>query len=222
MSSFPTARTADLLPFILPKAKAAPQPFAELQARVACIEFCENTRCWRHITTVMLETQGQAVVAPFYATIHEFEEATLDGVPLTPTQFIDVKPETLTGRAEPGNAAYIAQSNPGTVTVYPQQTGTLRLSVFLKPRYGQLFGMDAENPLEDAYNVIPEFLVAQHAQVLAAGALSRILSTPDEPFTDMKMAAVYRQEFELGMSRHFSSNIRGQQRAPVRTRPQWM
>jgi hypothetical protein len=222
MSAVQTTQIADLLPYILPKVPTAPLPFVEFQARLAAIEFCERTRCWRHITTVQVSAQNRTIIAPPSATIHEFEEATIDGLALSPTQFIDAEPDELTGKGYDGSARYIAQINPGQIAVYPFQTGTLRVSCFLKPRHGQSIGGDFENPLNDNLNVLPQFMVTQYASSLAAGALARILETEGAEFFSPQMAAKYRADFDEACRTHFSANMRGQQRAPARVKPRWM
>lgn len=222
MSYTTTVPISDLLPYILPKAATVPLPYAEFMARLAVIEFCERTRCWRQLLTVNLGSSKGCMIAPFDATIHEFEEATLNGNPLTPTQFTDVEPDELTGEANEGAAKYITQISPGTVSVYPFERGRLRVSCFLKPRHGQAVGLDDTAPLSDAYNVLPDFMVTQYATALADGALWRILSTKNQPFTDLEAAAMHKDHFEEACRTHFSSNMRGQQRAPVRVKPRWM
>lgn len=222
MSFAMTASVDELMPYILPKVPTVPLPYAQFQARLAAIEFCERTRCWRQVLTSNLTSSKGCMLAPLNATIHEFEEATLDGNLLTPTQFTDVEPDELTGGENKGPAKYITQISPGTVSVYPFEKGKLRVSCFLKPRHGQAVGLDQDNPLDDAYNVLPEFMVTQYAEKLADGALWRIMSTNNQPFTDLEMAAVHRQAFENACNTHFGSNLRGQQRAPVRVKPRWM
>lgn len=217
-----TAPISDLLPYILPRAPTVPTPFAEFQARLAAIEFCERTRCWRQIINATVDATGRACITPISATIHEFEEATLDGVSLAPTQFTETEPEQLTGVSQAGQAKYITQINPGEILVYPIQSGKLRVSCFLKPRHGQSIGTDAANPLNDEYNVIPEFMVTQYASAIADGALSRIMSTPKQDFTDLSLAAFHRNEFDTACNRHFGANMRGQQRAPKRVKARWM
>ena len=217
-----TAKTADLLPYILPIAPTVPLPYAEFQARLATIEFCERTRCWRQIITTSLSNKGRAIIASPNSTIHEFEEASLDGVDLIPSQFTEAEPEEVTGRQNKGQARYITQVNPGEVAVFPVQQGKLRVSCFLKPRHGQDIGVNQANPLEDSFNALPAFMITQYASALASGALERILGTPKQDFTDLKMAAYHRSLFEAACNSHFSANMRGQQRAPMRVKPRWM
>lgn len=222
MSALPTVRLSEFLHLVLPQAKHCPEPFALLQLRLAAIEFCERTRCWRYVVTKELTVNSSVLLSPITATIHEFEEATLNGLPLEPTQFSDIPADEITGEVALGQAKWITQSAPGEVSIYPFETGTLRVSCFLKPRHGQVFGTDSEDPMFDAYNVVPDFMLAQHATAIADGALRRILMTPDEPFTDPQRAVVHAAEFDGACRAHFSSNMRGQQRAPVRVKPRWM
>lgn len=222
MPAYPTTRLSELLPLILPHAKHCPEPFALLQARLAAIEFCEKTRCWRHVLTREMTTNHSVVVAPMTATIFEFEDATFDGSPLTPIQYTEADPDDLLEIANDGEPKWISQIAPGEVAVFPFKAGTLRASVFLKPRHGQLFGTDPLDPLHDSFNVIPDFLFVQHAADLADGALARILFTPDEPFTDPQRAAVHHAAFKKACSNKSGAHVRGQQRAPVRTKPRWI
>lgn len=222
MPALPTQRLDALLPLIIPYVTSCPEPYALFQLRQAAIEFCERTKCWRHIVTVGIAANHTATVAPDFSTIHEFEEAWLGEVKLTPTQFTDAQPDELSGQSIGDRARYITQIAPGEVAVYPFEAGTLKISCFLKPRQGQQFGTDAADPMFDAYNVIPAFLFDQHAIDLSNGALARIMLTPNEPFSDPARAAFHEAAFNSACASSFSSSIRGQQNAPVRVKPNWM
>jgi hypothetical protein len=222
MPAFPTTRLSALLPLILPYVQHCPEPYALFQARLAAIEFCEKTRCWRHVVTLPMTAHTTMIFAPMSATIHEFEDVTYDGEPLTPVQYTEADPDALTGIAEGGNPRWITQVAPGEVSVFPFVPGTLRASVFLKPRHGQQFGTDLSDPLHDAFNVIPDFLFAQHATQLADGALARIMLTENEPFYNPEKAAMHERKFQSACANRSGAHVRGQQRAPVRTRPNWI
>lgn len=217
------APISDLLPYILPTVPQVPRPFAEFKAREAVIEFCERTMCWRQIITVTLTTgNNRAVIAPPFATIHELEEVTLDGRPLEPTQFTDAMPDEMRGPQEETQARYVTQIRPGEVSVYPFEAGTLKVSAFLKPKHGQAIGGNPENPLEDANNFLPAFMVAQYASALAAGALARILMTKSQSFYDPALAQEHARVFDAACNSHFATSIRGQQKAPMRVKPRWI
>jgi hypothetical protein len=216
-----TTRVGAFLPFVLPHIFAAPRPLVELSLRMSAIEFCERAKAWRHIISAEVTTQAATAVAPDYSAIHQIESATLDGLPLTPITHTEVLTDGLSGEPNIGQPKYITQSTPNEVQIYPFAPGTLRLSVILKPRAGQLFGTDASDPLHDAYNVVPEFLLSQHGETIAYGALARMFIIPGEAWTDPNRAAYYRQEFERRSEAAHPVAIKGQQRAPIRTKPHW-
>jgi len=190
--------------------------------RLAAIEFCERTRCWRYINTQTLTANGPEMSVPAYATIHEIESAFLDDTELTPTQFSDVSYDDLTDAGTDGPARYVTQISPNTVSIYPFEAGDLRLTVFLKPRSGSESGGYEFDPLQEKYNVVPEFMFLQHAEDLMHGALARILELPAQSYTDMAKAQAHKLEFERRISQKFSTNIRGQQRMPMRVKPHFM
>lgn len=217
-----TTRIGAFLPFVLPHLTAAPRPLVELSLRQAAIEFCERTKEWRHIISAAVTEQKATPAAPTYSAIHQIESATLDGIQLTPISFTEVLTDDLSGSQDQGQPKYITQSTPNEVQVYPFSPGTLRMSVILKPRAGQLFGTDPADPLHDAYNVVPDFLLTQHGETIAYGALARMFIIPGEAWTDADRANFYRVEFEKRTKASQAVSIKGQQRAPIRTKPVWM
>lgn len=218
----PIRPITDLLPQVLPLVSGCPIPYALQALRIATIRFCERTSAWRHISTYDLTDQGGKVVCPHYAAIHRFETADLDGIPLTPVQYTDIEPATRDAEpTEAGVARYITQVSPGTVSVYPFQTGRLTLSLFLKPRIGRDWLPGFEGPFEDAFDVIPEFLVQQYGHVLADGALEALMLTPNQPFTNYDLGQRHGMNFERALDATDTASIRGQQRAPIRVKPNW-
>ena len=210
-----TIQLSEFLPLILPHAPGCPDPVATFNLRLSAIEFCERTRCWRHILNTTVTTQNKVIVAPPYAAIHEFEHAYFEGEELAPTQFSDIDHgEDMAGTVP----RYITQVGPDTVALYPFATGNLQLSLFLKPRGGNEYGTVSDNPLDDAYDQVPGFMLAQHGEPIAFGALARILAIPGQPFSNPQMAQFYFGRARELMDARFSTNMRGQQRAPRRTR----
>lgn len=222
----PTRPLSDFLPLVLPHATDCPRPVAEQYLRLAAIEWCERTRCWRHIETTTLAANGQAIVAPDYATIFEIETAEfIDGndnaVPLTPTQFSSIGP-TDAATANAGAPVYITQVSPNTISVIPFAAGDVKLSLFLKPRSGTEYGTNPADPLQDRFNVVPEHIFIQNAEAIAEGALARLLAIKGAAWNDPNLAAFYFQRFEAACNRAFRSEVRGQQRAPARARAYFM
>lgn len=217
-----TTRIEAFSPLVLPHIQAAPRPLVEQSLRQAAIEFCERTRAWRHIVTVAMTEQKATAVAPDYSAIHVMESATMDGKLLIPVGYTEVLPDELSGAESLGSPKYITQSTPNEVQVYPFTPGTLRLSVILKPRLGHLFGTDPSDPLHDAYNIVPDFLLTQHGETIAYGALARLFIIPGEVWTDPSRAEFYRRMFESRTVSSETVSITGQQRARIRTKPHWI
>lgn len=218
--ALPTRPLKDFLSMVLPEVPYCPRPVAEQYLRLAAIEFCERTRCWRHVTTQDITAQDGAIVAPDYATIHEIETAEWgEGVELMPTQFSEIDADAYGAEAgAAGPPRYITQVAANQIAVVPFDTGSLRLSLFLKPRSGSEFGGDPNDPLQDKYNVVPEFMFIQHGDHIASGALARIMNLPDQTYTNPKMAAQHLARFERACDTKFSSNMRGQHRAKRRAK----
>ena len=152
------------------------------------------------------------VAPPAFSAIHEIEYAEFEGRRLDPVQF-----SSMQSRAE-GQPRYITQAWPGVVRVFPEAEGMLELSLFLKPTANSQYGTDPQHPLFDRYNVVPEHYLSLHGNLIAAGALERILSMPRQSWSNMQEAARFAMIYREKADSSFRANMRGQQRAPIRTR----
>lgn len=218
----PTRKLEDILPHVLPYAPGCPEVLAVQKLRLAAIDLCERTECWRHVLDMTLTAQGQAIPFPDYATIHRIEHATFNGEDLTPIEYTEVDPTYLADDAPEENPCYITQTETDTLSIIPYRNGTVSLSMFLKPRSGTEYGRVPEDPMHDYLNQIPEFMFTQHAETIAFGALWRILTIPKQPFSDPSTAAFYNGEFMRRASSKSTSGMAGQQKARLRTTPSWV
>ena len=205
------------LPLVMPHCSGAPEFVALRNLRLAAIEFCERTRCWRHLTTVEVDFDGQAIAAPMFAAIHRIERATFEDRRLTPLQFLDVD-ERAVEETEGGQPAYITQSRYDTVRIIPFKEGTLHLSLLLKPVNGELFSTAPDGTTRDYYDEVPEFMWTMHAEPIASGAIARILAQPEKPWTNLDLAMVHAGRFKEAMDTHFAASLRGQHGARHRTK----
>lgn len=210
------------LPLVLPVAPECPEPVATFNLRLSAIEFCERTRCWRHVTTQTLTQNDSVVVAPDYATIHLFEQARMGGLELTPIAYTDLTQSELTAEGAP---RHVTQVGDNRVSVIPYQDGDLTLSLFLKPRFGQDFTNSGDTPvpglMQDYFDQVPDFLLHQHGETIAEGALARIFDQPAASYHNPARAQGHRARFNERAVHNFSQHLRGQQRSPVRTKTAW-
>lgn len=205
--------------YVRPHAPKAPDPLIGQALRLSAIEFSERTKAWRHVVTIPLRCNEQAVVTRFPASIYRFESVTFDGdVTLQPTQYTDFDQSEFT---EDGIPQYVTQVSPGTISVVPFKEGSLSVSCFLRPLHGTEFELNDDGNAEDIYDVVPDFYLYQYAETIAAGALHRLFIMPQQPFTDEARAAHYYSRFTDGCDTHFASDVKGQQDAPVRADAHW-
>lgn len=192
----------DLLPNVLPYAPGCAEPTAVQHLRDAAVRFCERTRCWRFIDT--FQTTGEhheILVVPSDAVLFEIEWAKFNNRELEA-----VSPQAATWHNQDGytEPRYITQVNPNCVSLEPHAVGELVISMFLKP---------APTALE-----IPAFMICDFGRALADGALATLLLLPNQPFTNPQLAMVFETKFQQALDRNFALNMRGQQRAPKRTK----
>ncbi len=210
------------IPLVTVHASEAPHPVVEQQIRLAAIEFCERTRCWRHVFRREVSCPGGPIrIIPPYATIFEFEFAYFNDAVLTPTQLTDIDFEPTQDDAFSAPPTHISQIEPGQVILFPRsnEPGLIYLSAFLKPIGSDDWnGGTYDTGEDDDLNMLPDFMLVQHAETIARGALARILAIPGQTYTDMARAGAYAADFRDRMDTRFNTGLRGQQRAPARSK----
>ncbi len=202
-----------LLPRVLEKAAACPEPTALRHLRDAAIEFCRRTRVWRDTETFTLGTdECEAVAVDQDATIYEISDARFSSdncseVTLKPRTIDWLDQERPGWRTQQGVPEFRTQSAPDTVRVVPQPQdtgGTLTLELILIP-----------SALAEQ---LPDVLVDVYAKEIADGALGSVLLLPAE-FGNAELGAMHKQLFADALGRFGDRVPRGQQRSPRRTKP---
>ncbi|RBO54652.1 hypothetical protein DSD19_04555 [Rhodovulum sp. BSW8] len=219
--ALPTINLAAFLDLVRPSAPSAPDPVIVEHLRLAATTFCTRTRCWRDTHTETITAQNQSISLPPYATILEVESAVLDGVLLIPAIHADFDPADFT--AAGGRPKYLTQIAPNTLTILPFAAGgTLLLTAFWTPRPGHEFAIGASRQPENAFNQVPEFLYVNHSATIVAGALASLLALPNQPWTSPDLAMMKGAAFSAACDDAFALHLRGQQRAPLRTKAQFV
>lgn len=203
----------EFLPSIRPYAPGVADPTAYFAIRQAAIEFCEKTRMWRFEDEFdIVGDEFEALLCPASAVIHEIDEVWFDGIKLrkvTTSKLDEIVPSWRNGDTLPtGSPSYVTQTKPNEIVLVPFGTGTVKLSLFLKP---------AQDAVE-----VPDFLPDQHRETIAWGALARILMIPNQSFTSVEMASSFGQAFQAKIDGKQTKGIAGQQRAPTRTKASFL
>jgi len=193
----------DFSRFVLPYAAACPEPIMELHVRAAAREFCAATKCWREVDTLPVRgDEFEVLCVPPHASLIAIESASFDGRPLGRVAFEDVDP------GDQGQPRGIYQLQPNTISLTPRGPGKLTVAMFLQP------SQDAD--------VLPLFLYDQWGEQIGHGALARILELPEQPYSDPGGALRHRALFERAKDSNFNASVRGQQRAPIRSRSRFL
>lgn len=197
------------LPSIMPYAPGCPEPTAHAMIIRAAREFCRRTRLWRdHDSFEVTGDQCSVVCVPEGAELLEIETARWNEFPLEPIAYADLEREHPSWREDDGTPKFISQADMDSVVLAPKgESGTLRLGLYLTPAEG------AEQ--------LPDILARHYRTTIADGALGEILMLPMQSFTNPEMAMFYAQRFAAKLDQLSTRNIKGQQRAPARTRPQY-
>lgn len=209
---------AAFLPLVRAYAPEVPNPVAEQQLRLATREFCKETRCWREVLTVAI-TANPFTIGPAYSTVVAVQIARFGGVDLTPADLTDIPLDQLD---DIGTPEMLVQIAPDTFRVYPFEAGDLIVSVYLAPQEGPQFGVSGATTLQAEQGMVPDFLFHEHAMAIAHGALAKIRMMPNQPFTDGAAASFHAGEFAAAKNAMFGHQIKGKQRAKIRTKPQFM
>ena len=193
---------------IMPFVPGCPEPTADQAIITAAREFCQRTRLWRSEDRFTLSNDCNIVCAPDCADLYEIEYARFDGQPLEPIGYSELNREFPNWKTyDGGMPKWISQVEHDSVIVAPYSTGTLELGLLLVP--------------SESADQLPDFLAKHYRQVIAWGALREIMLIPNRSFTSPDGAALYGMRFEQKVDSLFNRTIKGQQRAPARTRSQY-
>lgn len=201
----------ELSPHVLPWAANCPEPTMVHFLRQAAITFCQRSRSWRSDEVYKLTSADEeiALVTCDDSVLFEIESvcwrATGDSewqCPIDSAAFSDRDDWW-----RDGNPRYYTQRVPGWLRVAPFSKGELRIIAYLKP--------------DQRAETLPDYLIELYPEIIAAGALAKILMLPGKDFTDPQQAMLKQSEFDAACDQHFRDNLRGQQRARTRTKPNY-
>lgn len=197
----------DFLQKIMIYAPGVAIPTAYSGVRDAATEFCERTRLWRYEDEFTVSAaDAEQITTPSGSVLLDLERVAFDGTPLEPktAAWLDEHMDGWRTGALVGQPKYITQLEPNTLRLVPGQEGTVSISAWLKPS-------------QDCTD-LPDFMADQHREMIAFGALGRILMIPNQPYTNTDLAGGFLSAFATKLAGLSGAGITGQQRARVRTR----
>lgn len=203
----------DFFPHVKHIVPGCAEPTIIQALREACIEFCQRTKLWRSDDEFAVSADNCDVVCvPSGATLYEIEHVMFDGFPLEPASINMLDRDHPYWRTQAEEQCtyprYFTQIDIDTIRVVPSATGTVKVYTVLMP------SQDAE--------MVPDWMVDKYSRVIAAGALKDLLAIPGQPFFNAELSGAYSARFYSALDANGSMNVRGQQRAPLRTRAQFL
>jgi len=190
---------SDLYPEIIPQASGVPEPVADIHIRNAVIEFCEQSLAYQaDIAEIpLVQGQGTYTVGPLPNPTHERVAMVIsirhNETPITPQTRSHLDSHSRNWRSNTGNLVrFFHDSGLNGVRVVPLPDadavtfGGLNIRVALVPTMGATqFSAD---------------LFERYHEILANGALSRIMSMVGKPWYDRVMAVNHRALFHEGIA----------------------
>ena len=188
-------------------APTCPEPTAFWAIRQAAIDFCEATRTWRYEDEFSVTDEyAQGITTPFGSVLLDIEQVRFNGCPLkrVTNAYLDERYPRWRDAEMTSAPNYVTQTEMNTIRIHPVQDGTVRVALWLKPT------QDCDE--------LPDYLSDQYREVIANGALGRILAIPGKPFTNLQLAVAFSSAFAGKLDGLRLMGFKGQQRGPMRTR----
>lgn len=184
------AQISELFPDVLMYAAGCPEILAEQKIRDAAIEFCNLSGYWQEdLDPIVTEADRAAydIEQPSEAMVRHILTLKVDDEVISPsiTASLDIRAQgwrTATGKP----SRYVLKSMTEFMLT-PIPDGEYTITAFASLR-----------PSNDATE-IPDLLFDYQREVIAAGAIFKLLTIPSRQWTDMATAAIYRQTFYRGV-----------------------
>lgn len=172
------------LPQVLPYAVGAPEPTAITAIRNATIEFLRNTHFLQASLTpisVVADTAEYQVTVPTDYELTSVRALYFDHVRLSPVSELEVRHDHRDNQKATPSAFFMKSDNTLVLHRTPDVNGTLTGTIAICPTIRST-GVDA-------------LIADKFLEDISAGALSRLLMVPGEPFYDPQLAAFHKKHF---------------------------
>lgn len=181
------------LPYVLPYAEKCPQLVARRAIRDTIIDIANRTQMTK-LRIAMKTKKGHGtyeILMPYGVTVGMMDDVMYDGKPLKAINrpmlrqlYPDADLNSLSGDPK----YYYHTNSPIVLTVVPAPQED-----------GKLITCEVDVTFTREMNEFPEEYYTRHVELVAEGALSRILGMPAQTFTDLGMAAQWSNMYSAGI-----------------------
>jgi hypothetical protein len=196
---------SDFYDLVLPDLPGCPEVAADQALRQVAIAFCEQSLAWRwrHPDIPVVAGTSRYDYMPLgNAAVHAVTWARFNEGDIEPVAEADISIHDW--RNATGHPRYVLGDATGiTLVPRPDLPGTLTLEVVLKP------ALDATGVEDDIFR--------EYHQVIAHGAIGRLMLSPNKPYTNGQLAGLHQFEFITGTGAAGTQRARNHTRAPLRT-----
>lgn len=218
------ASLSTLLPLITTQAVGVPVPLALQALRQATGSFCRKTRVWRHDITIQTTEEGQNLVeTPDHLVAFEIAEAywSDEYMPLTVIPPNDADRKELASVAASGAPPNkVTMQSRDTVTVIPKAVGDLHLTVYLMPTNGTA-DVTSASAANAEVNMVPLFIITDHGEAIASGALARLFAMPKKDWSDPQQAAYHGGIYSAAEADNDQAHVKTKAGATKRPPIEW-
>lgn len=197
----------ELVVFVTPFARSAPEPSILSALRDACRKFCEATKSWRDQDEFTVSAPNfEPLCTTSETDLVAIEDAEIDGYTLEPISVADLTAKRPGWRwdTDEASAKYVTQLTPNSVTIYPRQTGTLKMGLVLQPSVTAV--------------TVPSWLVTKHGSNIGRGAAGQLLILPNTEYANPTLGSALIAEFQQFCDNQALKARKGQQGARLRTK----
>lgn len=207
-----TTNYTDMFYEVLPYAQNCPEPVALNALRNAAIDFFKKSLAWQYDLDPFAAIAGQPdyeLDIPTNTALVKVTELYYLNRVVVPRSFPELdKMYTTNWRILQGTPKAYVMSDPVTVTVALMPAETVPAA---------FTGRVAITPTILSTG-IDSLMANKYIEGIAAGALYRLYSTPNQAYTDTNMAALKFKQFESAKGKALADIMAGQTGAPMRVR----
>jgi len=196
-------------PYLIPLVPHVADPVAEQAIRDTCIEFCKESLIWQEQMDPISSTQGEGVYeldVPTGANLAHIIDLYYNQSRLWKKSVSEIASKySRDWMLRVGTPTVYTMLNPNEVTLVPKPDTAMQ---------DALTGLLAFTPLRKSTGIV-DYVYEEYAEEIARGAASRLMTIPNQQWTEPKAALMYRKQFMSDCANARAHVNQGQVRAPI-------